>query len=282
MPATPTYARRRIGNELRKLRRQQGLSLDMVSDAIDWNKSKLSRIETAKMPISRHDLHLIASMYSIDRDALARLEDWIRQDTGGRRWWNEYADLITSAYEEFISLEAHAAGISTAHSSLIPGLLQSEGYARAVITCGPFVPDPDTADALTEIRMKRQEIITSRAAVKVSAVITESVLHNEYGGRNVMQAQLRHLLDMTRLSNVDLRLIQHASMQGVLVGAFTILTFPDARDPNMVFIEHQGGIVSKDSDRDVKRYRRYLDHLSTAAMNQTGTRELIAKRLDES
>ncbi|MGW9208109.1 helix-turn-helix domain-containing protein [Embleya sp. NPDC055664] len=281
MSATPTYARRRIGNELRRLRQQQGLSLDVVSDSLDWNKSKLSRIETAKMPISRDDLHLLSSMYGIDKESLARMEDWIGQDTRGRRWWNEYTDLITSAYEEFISLEAHAVGISTAHSSLVPGLLQSESYARAVITCGPFVPDPDTADALTEIRMKRQEMVVSRADVRVSAVITESVLHNEFGGREIMKEQLRHLLDMIQSDNVELRLIRHTSMRGVLVGAFTILTFPDLRDPNMVFIEYQGGIASRDTDRDVKRYRRYLDHLRTTATTPSETREFIAQRLDD-
>jgi transcriptional regulator with XRE-family HTH domain len=282
VPLTPSYARRRIGSELRRFRTQQGLSLDSVGEAVDWNKSKLSRIETAKMPISRHDLHLLASIYDIDTDSLARLEAWIGQDTRGKRWWSEYADLITSTYEEFISLEAHAAEISTAHSSLIPGLLQSEGYARAVIGSGPFVPDPDTADALTDIRMKRQGLVTSSNPVRFWAVITESVLYNEFGGRDVMRHQLRHLLDLTKLANVDVRLLRQTSMQGVLVGAFTILAFPDPQDPNMVFIEYQGGMVSKDGDREVKRYRRYLDHLSKGAGDRDETRKLISQRLDES
>jgi len=257
------------------------LSLDAVSEAVAWNKSKLSRIETAKMPISHHDLHVLAPIYDTDAESLARLEEWIGQDTPGQRWWSEYTDVITSAYEDFISLEAHAAEVHTAHSSLVPGLLQSREYAHAVIHSGPFVPDPDSADALIEIRTKRQELVTSSSGTRVLAVIAESVLHNEFGGRRVLKEQLKQLLEMIALENVDLRILRHSSPHGVLVGAFTIFVFPDPRDTNMVFVEFQGGINLRDNTRDSKRYRRYLDHLSAVATAPNETKTLIRERLAE-
>lgn len=255
------------------------MSLDAVSETVAWNKSKLSRIETAKMPISRRDLHILAPVYGIDGESLARLEDWIGQDRRARRWWSDYSGVITSAYEDFISLEAHATEIHTAHSSLVPGLLQSREYARAVITCGPFVPDPDVADALIEIRMKRQDIVTASSGVRFLAVVAESVLYNEFGGRRVMREQLTRLLALADLQNVDLRILPRTSSQGVLVGAFTIFAFPDPQDPNMVFVEYQGGITPRDSVRDTKRYRRYLDHLSISAATEGEMQGLISKRL---
>ncbi|WP_406297543.1 helix-turn-helix domain-containing protein [Embleya sp. NBC_00888] len=280
MPATPTYAQRRLGNELRGMRTDAALSMDAVANLCDWSESKVSRMENAKVAVSRHDIHAFALACGASSDRIARLESLLT-DSRGVRWWAEYADILISSYEEFISLEAQASDIYVAHASIVPGLLQSRSYAHAVITSSPLVPDPENAESLVEIRVRRQQILTGDHPVNLVAVINAAVLHCEIGGLDSLREQLAHLVDLGDMANVDIHVVPFSSDVSAYVGGITLFDFPGDYDPSVVYVEYQGGADFKESDRDIRRYRRNFEYIKNGALSLEASRKAIITRLDE-
>ncbi|WP_202512176.1 DUF5753 domain-containing protein [Streptomyces sp. SID3343] len=216
----------------------------------------------------------------MSRELLARMETWL-SDSRGVAWWREYADVIDSGYEELIALESQASRITAANSSVIPGLLQSQDYARATMTSSAFVPDPDDSDALVHVRSLRQRILYGENAVEFTAAIGAALLHIETGGRSVLRGQIEHLLALTDLPNVAVRVVPFTAEVGIYVGGTSLLDFPDAFDPSVVHLDHHNGSVFKDGDRDIKRYRRSLDHILKGALSVGESRQVFASRLEE-
>lgn len=278
MTGVPSYARRRLGAELRRLRGDAELSGDEAAEACGWDQSKISRIETAKVSLSRHDLHRLFGLYGVPPEEAERLEGLLA-DTRGRRWWAEFADVLNTAYEELISLEAYASEIGSANGSLVVGLLQTREYATAVVNSGPMVPDPDRADALVEIRLRRQRVLTDPNPATLTAVLSESVLQCEIGGRQVLAGQLKHLLELSDLPQVTIRVLPSSSSANAHIGGITLFDFAEVHDPSVLFIEYQGGMLVKESDRDIRRYRRHLEYLSTSALSAEDSRKHIATKL---
>jgi transcriptional regulator with XRE-family HTH domain len=275
----PTYAQRRLGGELRQLRSKAGLSLEAVAGKFNWSKSKLSRIETAKLSISRHDMSRLAILYGASIEEIARLENWATRKAHPYAWWDEYSDIVSSSYEEFISLEAQAAEIRLVNSNVVPGLLQARGYAHAITTSGPFIPDPDIADALVDVRMKRQDVLTEENPVLVSATMSATALHIDLGDPRLLQEQLRHLLEIGELPNVEIRIIPLNSPLGAFIGGLTLFEFDHRQEPSVVYIEYHGGMTPKESDREVRQYRRHIQHLHENALPPHASKELITQRL---
>ncbi|WP_436777001.1 helix-turn-helix domain-containing protein [Yinghuangia sp. YIM S09857] len=280
MAGAPNYARRRLGSEMRRLRLEADLSGEDAADACGWDKSKISRIENARVAVSRHDLHVLCRLYGADTGASTRLEGWLT-DTRGPRWWSGYTDVISSSYEELIELEGQASEIRTANANLVPGLLQCKSYAAAVFSTGPMIPDPDRADALLEVRMKRQRVLAREDPVKLTAVIAESVLRCEIGGRAGLADQLRHLLEVGSQPNVRIRVLPSASTASAFIGGITLFDFPDNDDLGVLFIEYHGGMLVKDDGRDIRRSRRHLDYLFANALSEEASRQHIAGRLKD-
>lgn len=279
MTKVPSYARRRLGADLRRARTAAELSGEDAAETCGWDQSKISRIETGKVALSRHDLHRLCGLYGIAEDDTLRMEALL-SDTRGPRWWAEYSDVINSVYEEMISLEAYASEMTVANSNLVMGLLQTREYATAVMNCGAMVPDPDRADALVEVRMRRQRVLTDEHAASITALVAESALQCEIGGRRVLSGQMRHLLEMSKLPNVTIHVLPAASPANVgIYGGHTLYDFAERHDPSVLFIEYQGGMMVKDSDRDIRRYRRHLNYLLTNALSVTETEQLITGRL---
>ncbi|WP_424642185.1 helix-turn-helix domain-containing protein [Embleya sp. AB8] len=281
MSAVPTYAQRRLGGELRQLRAKAGLSLEGAAGAFHWSKSKLSRIETAKLPISRHDMNRLAILYGASAEELARLENWAARKPQSYTWWSEYSDVISSTYEEFITLEAQATEIHLVNSSVVPGILQVRGYAHAITTSGPFIPDPDIADALVDVRLKRQSVLTEASPVLVSATLSATALHINLGDPRLLREQLRHLLEVGDLPNVEMRIIPLDSPLGAFIGGLTLFEFEHKQEPSVVYIEYHGGMTPKESNREVRQYRRHIQHLHQNALSPDESRKLINRRLED-
>ncbi|MYW00351.1 helix-turn-helix transcriptional regulator [Streptomyces sp. SID3343] len=280
MANSPNYARRRLGTELRRLRGHAGLSAEEAAAACGWgNKSKVSRIETAKISVVAHDLRKLAAVYGVEAEALDSLMACL-DDTQVRRWWTDYADVLNVSYADFIGLEAEASDLRMANSVLFPGLLQSEQFARAIIAEGPLVADPETIDALVEVRMRRQRLLTDLPGVPLTAVVGEATLHVEVGGRDVLRGQLRHVLELSELAHVGVYVIPFSRTAASFIGGMTLMAFSESNDPGMLFIEYHGGMESRDSTREVRRYRRKFDFLQQSALSPDQSRELIQKRLE--
>ncbi|MFF7246810.1 helix-turn-helix domain-containing protein [Embleya sp. NPDC008237] len=278
MALTPTYARRRLGAELRRLRVRAALTGESVAETCGWSHTKVVRIETAKVSLSRHDLSRLCGLYEATEDETARLEGW-REDTRGSRWWLEYESILSARLQEYISLEAQASSIHAAGSSVMPGLLQSRGYAQALFDTAPLVPDPDEADVLLEVRMRRQKLLAGD--VTVSVTMAAALLYVYTGGREVLRGQLEHLLKIGKLPNVELHVVPFESASRPIEGGITLFDFASAHEPSVAVSEHQGGLVIRDGDIEVRRFRRILDHLKMHALSAEATESLIRRRLEE-
>lgn len=280
VPTAPTYAQRRLGSELRRLRTRAGLKLEETASAFTWSLSKLSRIETAHLSISPLDMTRLAKYCGATDDELARLTNWATQRPHPSRWWKEYSSAINSTYEEFISLEDQARHIHLVDSNVIPGLFQAQSYARAITECGPFVPDPDIIDVLVEVRMARKRLIFGDDAVKVSATMSATALQINMGSPSILNDQLNHLLKVSNLPNIDLRIMPTSSPCGAFNGGLTLFDFEIEHEPSVVYIEYQGGMTAREETREVRRYRRHIDHLHQCSLSVEASHQVIIDHLE--
>lgn len=280
MTTAPTYAQRRLGSELRRLRNRAGLSLEEVASAFSWSLSKLSRIENAKLSISPVDLNRLAIHCNATDDELARLANWSTQKARPSRWWKSYSSMINTTYEEFISLEDQAAHIHLVDASVIPGILQSRGYAHAITNSGPFIPDPDIAEILVEVRMRRQQLLTGKNAIRVSATLSASALQITMGSARVLNEQLDHLLAISNLANVELRIVPLDSPLAAFNGGLTLFDFDHEHEPSIVYIEYHGGMTYQEGTREVRRYRRYIEYLHQHALPAAESRQLLIETVE--
>lgn len=274
-PARPSP----VAIELRRLRVGRGLTLDSAGRAAGWDKSKLSRLETGRAPVTAEHVDALASalrLTPVERMRLDRLLGDARENRADE-WWSEYQHVLSLQYEELIYMESRALGVRIA-STLVPGLLQAEGYARATITQSAFVPDPDDAEMLLNVRLKRRRVITD-GSVDLSVTLSEAALWQSFCGRVALQQQLRHLLEVSDLRNVSLRIVRFDAPARPFFGSITLLTFAPPV-PALVYAEYESGARVLKDDRTVRRYERDLEYNQRAAATENESREMIMERLD--
>jgi transcriptional regulator with XRE-family HTH domain len=276
----PTLRRRRLAAELRILRERSGLTGEQAGEQLGWSVSKVSRIETAQVGVRTGDLTALLDLYGVSgarRDALMDLARTAMQ----RGWWDTY-ETISTDYANYISLESEAAAIRCFSQTLIHGLLQTEDYARAVIRAAlvPFVPTSEI-DRRVEIRMTRQKILRENHSLNVWMVVDEAVLHRLIGGAETMRAQCESLIRLAELPNVTIQVL--ASAAGAHPGAntpFSILSFPEVYDPDVVYIETMTSSLWIEDDREVHRYSFAFDQMRAMALSPDESVELISKTVD--
>lgn len=280
MPRTSLQLlRRRMGNELRRLRDEAGMTSEGVAAALGWHKAKVSRIELAKVATARPDLAKLLDLYQALPEERASLNAML-PDTQEAFWWKRYSDVIRGPYADFIALESEAVEELEYHPVVVPGLLQTREYARAIITSGPYITDPDDAESLVEVRAKRAELLTEDDPISLSVVLLEGALYMRAGGRDVHRQQLNHLLELGALANVRIHIVPFSHGVGGQT-SFTILHFADPDDLSVAFTEYQGGLLMRDGERDVRRYQRMFAYLRDNALSPEASAALIKKWLEE-
>lgn len=239
----PTIRSRRLGLALRRYREGAGHSLEGAAAVLLRSPSSLSRLEKGLHHLRPRDLEYILAKYGIAGDAETdRLHDWCRN---GRRkgWWQSYATDLSPETMDFIGLEADACSIEFFEIILIPGLLQTEAYARALIGTGPFAHDKDRVERLVEIRMRRQEILTRPDPPRVWAIVDEAALHRLVGGSEVMREQLQRLAEVSVLPWITLQILPfEAGAHWGVTGAFKSLEIGQPGCP----AGRDGGLTNRD------------------------------------
>ncbi|GAB1643021.1 helix-turn-helix domain-containing protein [Krasilnikovia sp. MM14-A1259] len=237
----PAVARQRLRVRLRAIREERGLAADTVAREMYWSLSKLNRIETGAVTISPVEVRALLEHYGIrDKKEVTALMS-LAATSRSRQWWSSHK--LTREYQQFVAYEAEASRISMYHATLIPGLLQTEDYAKNS-TAKVIHRSPDDADVLAriEIRMERQRNMQQRMqspdAPEVIAALDEAVLRRPVGGPTVMRHQLDHLLEMGRMSAITL-IVVPLSLAGHpgLGGTFELLEFAGSGDPDVLFVE---------------------------------------------
>jgi transcriptional regulator with XRE-family HTH domain len=272
--ASPTVRRRRLSAELRRLRRDAGLTADAAARALDWAPSKVTRIERNewKRPSVRDVADMLA-LYAARhatvppevRDALLQLA----RDSRVRGWWQDYGDVLSGPYCMFVGLEAEASEVRTVQPLLIPGLLQTPEYARAVIEGSPGRHSEAEITRLVEVRLARQELVTRACdPLRVWAVLGEAVLHQDIGGPEVMHGQAAHLLKMGGLPNVTIQIVPYSigAWPG-MYGPVTILKFPG--DTDVSYVETPSGLYFAEDENVVAGSRDDHDRSIAAGLGRS-------------
>ncbi|MGW4898042.1 helix-turn-helix domain-containing protein [Kitasatospora sp. NPDC004240] len=275
----PTVRRRRLGAELRKLREGLGMTAEEVAQRLMVSQSKISRLENGRRSISQRDVRDLCDVYDVTDEQMRGSLMEMARESRQRGWWHDFNDMPTP-YSVYIGLEAEASSIRAYESSFVPGLLQTEEYAHAVVT--GTQPDTDTTavQRRVQVRMKRQDRIHQETNQLGSlwTVIDEAVLRREVGSRRVMAEQLKHLLALSERRNITIQVIpfSHGAHPG-MTGTFSLLEFPESADSTVVYFEGVTSDLYLEKEADVRRYTGLYDHLRAAALGVAESRSLIAE-----
>lgn len=262
---SPTLRRRQLGSELRRLRESVELTLDQVASKLYCSTSKISRIETARVSATLRDVRDMLELYGVSDDQRMALMQLAREARQREPWWHAYGDIPDT--RTFISLEDAVASIKAFEALVIPGLLQTEDYARSVFRSISSELSDGEIDRRVEIRMARQSILTRDVPPQVHILLDEGVCRRLLGGREVMRNQLIRLIESANLPCMRLQVVTfEAGKYASTTGAFMILTFPDSTDRAVVFIEHTAGDLYLEDEEQVRRHKELFSRLKSAAL----------------
>ncbi|WP_055531937.1 helix-turn-helix domain-containing protein [Streptomyces graminilatus] len=276
---TPTVRRRRLGSELRKLREGAGVGLEQAAETLECSRSKISRIELGYLGIRVRDVRDLLASYGVKDDELLERLTALARDGSKRGWWDAYGQIIPPAYANYLGLEADAGYIRTFQSILIPGLLQTEEYSRAVMKANPAMVRDEVVDTLMKVRAERQVILTrDQDPVRFWAIIGEAALRTPVGSPAIMQAQLDHLAKMTERPNITLQVLPYSvGAHAGLSGPFLVLSFAVPNDSGVVWLENLSSSLYLDTQEEVAGYTLVFDDLRSSALNPAGSLERIAR-----
>lgn len=274
----PAVRRRKLGAELRALRTGAALTSEEAAGLVGWHQSKVSRIETGTSGAKPSDVRLLLDAYDVqDRDLrellLALAES---ADPGRHHWWNAYRAVLPPAYQDFISLESQAASMRTLETCVVPGLLQTRAYARAVTRAAAGNLTQSRLDALVEVRLARQDVLRGDPPLRLSAVLDEAVLRRRVGGPEVMRGQLRRLAEAARLPQVRLQVLPFAAGAHVgVTGPFVIFSFSTATDLDVVVLDHLTSSLHLERKEDLEAYTEAFNSLRAHALSPGASLDLI-------
>jgi len=270
---SPVAARRRLAAELRRARAAAGLTLQAAAAHLECSGAKVGRIENRLVGASIVDVRALADLYGVTGAALDALLGLARQ-ARGRGWWHAYGDMIGDAFATYIGLEDEAAGVDTYEGYVIPGLLQTPAYARAVMQARRDDP-PETVERGAALRATRQEILDRPEPPTLRAVIDEAALLRPAGDGEAAAGQYRHLLDLAARPSVTVQVLplDAAPVDGRV--SFTVLRFADPGEPAVTYAELLTEAYLVDRAEDVGRYAAQFDALRGAALDPEASAEMI-------
>lgn len=281
--SSPTVKRRRLAAELRRRRDEAGMTIEEVAEQLEWSSGKISRIENARVSVLPRDVKFLLRIYGAEESS----EDWetllaLARESRQKGWWRAYGDAIPERYETYVGLEADATALRTYEPEFVPGLFQTEEYARAVHRATMIAVSDEDIERLVAVRMARQDRLRAQDAPEIWSVINEAVIRRVVGGPAVTRAQLGKLVETSRQPNVTLQVLPfsvgaHAGMDG----AFMILGFPTPTDPDVVYVDYYTGTLYLEKPQEIQRYTLMFDHLRASALPVGQSRDLIARVADE-
>ena len=277
---SPTVRRRRLALELRRLREAAKLTCEDVAERLECSASKISRVETGRVSVSPRDVRDMLEIYGVpedQRDSLVQLARESRQ----KGWWHAYGDSVQPHFGTYLGLESAASEIRIYEVNLIPGLLQTEEYARAVISAGMVDKPRADIERSVALRMERQQVART-IMPKVWAVLDEAALRRQVGGSEVMRIQLEHLRELGGLRNVSLQVIPFGGGAHPAMGRpFVILSFGEDLDPDVVYLEDLTSALWVENVDEIDRYNVFFNHLRATALSFENSAALMTAVLKE-
>jgi len=271
----PTGRRRQLVAELRRLREAAGLTQDDVATRLDWHPTKVMRIETGRTAPHPNDVRVMLGLYgATDTEALTALVK-LAKDARQRGWWYSYRDVLQSRYEFFIGLESEATAIQDFELAMIPGLLQTEDYTRALIR-GLIAIDAAEIERRVEVRITRQQLLAKPDRPQLWAILDEAAVRRVVGGRAIMRAQLLHLASTAEQGQTTIQVLPYgAGPHPGQAGPFIILGFAQPAQPEVVYMETVGGSLFVDKPEEVQLFGTAFDRLRALALSPAQTRVML-------
>lgn len=272
---SPTALRVVLGTQLRRLREARGVTVAAAGQAIRGSGAKISRMELGRVSFRERDVVQLLTLYGVSAQQEREVFLTLVRRANVPGWWQQYSDVIPSWFEAYLGLEQASSIIRTYQPQLVPGLLQTQKVARAVIELGCPRQSADDIDRKVALRMTRQEILVQPDAPLLWAVFEEASLWR-LNKDSTMREQIQHLIAMAELPNVSIQVIPIYSGARVGVGGpFTILRFPHVDLPDIVYLEQLTSAVYLDKREDVKLYAMVMNRLCTEAATSTQTITLL-------
>ena len=272
----PTARLRRLASELRRLRAAAGLSRDEVSERTGINTTTLFRLESARARPQARTLMALLDLYQVPDAVRPDLISLSRQ-AGEQTWLQMPSAGLPEEYTTYISFEGEADALLNYESLFIPGLLQTEAYARAALRAGLPTADKEEIDGLVQARISRQSLLTRDKPLRLWAIVDEATLHRRVGGPAVMKAQLARLAEAADLPNVTLQVIPYdVGGHPGMMGSFVIMQFGEPVASDVVYIETMAGDLFLEQETDLGRYRAIFEHLRALALPPQASAALIA------
>jgi transcriptional regulator with XRE-family HTH domain len=277
-PGSPTVRRRRLAAELRAIRESTGRSGDAVAAALRWSPSKISRYERARTGLRPAEVQRLLDYYKITGPRRALLLA-LAEDAAQKGWWEEYGDSLSEEYQQFIGLEHEATSINIWHVDVVTGLLQTEAYARHIISSYSRVEPvaPGMIGRLVNVRMRRQQVL-DRDGFQMSVVLDESVLKRRIGDDSVMYEQLQRLAREADRPNLTLRILPLDKQHWVFGESFVIFGFgldSEAMLQDVVSTEHLRSGFTLEGERETYLHRIAFHMLADASLDPAASRALI-------
>jgi transcriptional regulator with XRE-family HTH domain len=276
---SPNVRRRRLAAELRRLRERAGFIGEEVARRLEWSTSKISRLEHGQSGVKRTDLRRLLDLYRVDprrrEELLALAEESQRADK-----LKTISARLPEVHAEFLNVEAEAESVWNWEPQIVPGLLQTEDYARAVMLGwhSMFTSPPSEAESRVEARRLRQQVLQREPPLQLSVVMDESVLYRKLGETSVMRAQLQHIVEVSRLPNIRVRILPLKGNHQVVTGAFTYVKFPQLHDVplnDIVTFEHLIGTDQFEDQDETYKYSVAFRALENSALGLDQSREKL-------
>jgi transcriptional regulator with XRE-family HTH domain len=274
----PTTARRRLSHALRAARDSANRTQEQAADALEWSISKMIRIENGRVKPTVTDVKALLQFYGVTDSG--RVDEFVALARAARQtsWWNEYRSQIPKGYAEFIALEAEASALSFFSPIFVPGLLQTDDYAREAVHRSLSDKSDEDQHVRVEVRRKRQEhLLHGDRRPKIDVILDESVLRRVARDARVMREQLLHLIALGSDEKIAIRVLPFSSGVHMVFSPIILLEFPAGTDPDVVYLESAISETSVIDNLDVSPYWRAFRSLAARAMSQADSLAFIAE-----
>jgi transcriptional regulator with XRE-family HTH domain len=278
---SPTVRRRRLAAELRRLREQSDQTAEAVGKILGWSKAKVSRYELAQSGLKPSDVARLLDVYRVRGEHRRQLLT-LAEEATQKGWWEAFSDVLTEEHAAFIGLEAEATSVLQWQINVVPGLLQTERYARDIFLGYQIVnrTAPAIIERRVQTRMIRQQVLIRDKPLDLAVVIDESVLRRQRGDRAVMHEQLQHLAEVSKRPNVTLRILPFAGPKGLALDSFQILKFGRAHEAplhDVVSAESLINYLYVEGETDTYEFALAFEHLAQESLEPEESREFILR-----
>jgi hypothetical protein len=278
----PTVRRMLVGAHLRRLRTERELTREQAGEAIRASEWKIHRLENGQVSFKERDVVDLLGLYGITDPGEVAAFVILAREANQPGWWHQYGDVLPHWFRAYVDLESAAVLIRAYEAQFVPGLLQTEEYMRAVIQGALLDDTPEEVEQRVQLRLTRQKLLERPDPPRLWAVIDEAVLRRPVGGPEVMRAQLERLIEAAEQPNITLQVLPFATgAHPAMIGAFSVLRFPDQELPDVVYLEHLTSAIYLNKDDDVDQYLHVMETICVRGAAPDRTVETLSRTLKE-